>query len=130
MAEGWVILMKEDGLEIQRLEYELLEMEDRAERCISRISDMPRGGGYSHDKMADTIAAIADIKALISIKKADFYSKHLQDIGDDTLLTILQLRYIGGSSWRNIAACTGLTQAAARGRHDRHIKKRTLRRGF
>jgi DNA-directed RNA polymerase specialized sigma subunit len=121
-------MMVEEGLEIQRLEYKLLEMEDRAERCISQISDMPRGGNCSHDRMADTVASIADIKALLDIKKSDFYSKHLQDIEDDTLRTVMQLRYIGGSSWRNIAACTGLSQAAARSRHDRYIKKKNPRK--
>lgn len=122
--------MVEEGKEIQRMEYKLLEMEDRADRCISQISDMPRGGGGCHDRMADTVATIADLKALISLKKSDFYSKHLQDIKDEVLLNILQLKYLSGSSWRDIAARTGLTPGAARGRHDRYIKKRTLGRGF
>jgi DNA-directed RNA polymerase specialized sigma subunit len=94
--------------EIRELEEELFELSCRAQKMTSVITDEPRGGNDSADRMADTVAKIVDVRDSVNdlVQKANAEREQIER----ELRTLppghrclVRLRYVRGMTWEKIA---------------------------
>ena len=94
--------------EICELEEELFELSCRAQKMTSVITDEPRGGNESIDRMADTVALIADTSTRVntlvqeSNREREEIEKSICSLPPQ-YRTLLRMRYIRGLTWEKIA---------------------------
>ena len=90
-------LNREIDLQIERLE----QMEAKAgSPSTPNLSGMPKGSSFQHDRMADTVARIADLRSEIDslIAERDAEQKALE--ADRRL--VLRLRYFDSEEWEDV----------------------------
>jgi len=93
------------------LEEELYEMECRATKTTSVISDEIRGSKTIHDSMAEVVVRIADKKNEINIKSVELYDlqkeveAYIESL-DEVEREIFKAHYIRLLSWKRIAVDT------------------------
>ena len=98
-------LNREIDLQIERLE----QMEAKAgSPSTPNLSGMPKGSSFQHDRMADTVARIADLRSEIDslIAERDAEQKALEALirrlpNADRRL-VLRLRYLDSEEWEDV----------------------------
>lgn len=108
VKEDWLNRYRKLDTEIDRKCEELSRWRSRAEKITPTLSQAPGGGGNG-DRVADAVEKImgieeeinADVDRLISIRSE--VEKAIKSVPDETLRTLLELRYIDGLTWEKIA---------------------------
>lgn len=98
-------LNREIDLQIERLE----QLEAKAgSPSTPNLSGMPKGSSFQHDRMADTVARIADLRSEIDslIAERDAEQKALEALirrlpNADRRL-VLRLRYLDSEEWEDV----------------------------
>lgn len=98
-------LNREIDLQIERLE----QLEAKAgSPSTPNLSGMPKGSSFQHDRMADTVARIADLRSEIDslIAERDAEQKALEALirrlpSADRRL-VLRLRYLDSEEWEDV----------------------------
>jgi hypothetical protein len=115
--------------EIERQQKRLRELESAAQGCTSRITGMPHASGV-FDKIGEFSAEIADLKAIIglNLQKCIYEQSRLQrfinTVDDSMMRLILQLRYVNGLPWLQIAFSIGETdEQYPRRKHNDFMEK-------
>jgi hypothetical protein len=118
--------------EIERQQKRLRELESAAQGCTSKITGMPHAPGV-FDKIGEFSAEIADLKAIIglNLQKCIYEQSRLQrfinTVDDSQIRLILQLRYINGLPWQQIAFSVGSgDESTPRKIHDRFMESCNL----
>jgi DNA-directed RNA polymerase specialized sigma subunit len=96
---------------LKTMEEELYEMECRATKTTSVISDDIKGSKMIHDTMAEVVCRIVDKKNEINIKSIELYDlqKEVEEYIDsleEIEREIFKAHYISLLSWRRIAVDT------------------------
>lgn len=107
---------------------ELSRWRSRAEKITPVLSKAPGGGGNG-DRIADAVEKIvsieeeinADVDRLISIRGE--VEKAIKSVPDETLRTLLELRYIDGLTWERIAVKLDKSYQWVCELHGRALKK-------
>lgn len=98
-------------MEIAQLEEKLAELDARAQKITSTISEMPRGGASVADRMAETVSMIVDTQVDINDKVLEAVER-MADIEHTISLLpareqlILRKRYIDCLEWEQICVDT------------------------
>ncbi|SDX41726.1 hypothetical protein SAMN04488579_10293 [Eubacterium barkeri] len=115
--------------EIKQYKKKLKELEDSATNDTSgEITGMPNGHRCT-DKIGNCAAEIGDLKALIKLSmhkrlyELNRLNRFINLVEDSEMRTILNLYYVDGMNWREIAMDLGYAdESVPRKRHDRFLK--------
>ena len=93
---------------VQETLEEYQKYKDRAEKMTSIISDMPRGGTSSSDKVADNAVKMADLSAEYEKRWLEAENKKLEiekniDLVEEPYRIILYMKYVQGKKLEEIA---------------------------
>ena len=102
---------------IESMQEDILRLEAAATDCSPNLTGMPHNPSPSHSRMADIVCKIIDRKAELEKKMYELealgmeigYRISLLDSAD--YRQILQLRYIDGSEWSEIADTMGYCES-------------------
>lgn len=105
---NWLNRYRSLDMEINRKCEELSRWRSRAEKITPTISKAPGGSGNG-DRITDAVEKIVsieeeintDVDRLISVRGE--VEKAIKSVPDETLRTLLELRYIDGLTWEKIA---------------------------
>lgn len=98
-------------LRIAAKEDQIKDLRERAEKVTTMMSDMPRGGGARG--MDDIVAKIADLKTEIAndtkklIERRKTIRCAINELDDIRFQTVLELRYLNGLEWDELARKIG-----------------------
>ncbi len=104
-------------------------LNELATKCTATISDMPRSPNQSISSMADTVAKIVDLQIeidrdihqLIDIKRRIVAS--IKAVDNKEFQTLLELRFLCGCTWEEIAIKMGFSIQHTYRMRDRALKK-------
>lgn len=116
--------------DIERRKERIEELESEAERVTALLSGMPKSKGFGH-RLTRIVANIIDEKMLIALKTEELSIErrnieyYLSNVDDDKIRYYMQLRYIDGLTWQQIANKTGneVTQECVKMAVHRYLKK-------
>ena len=97
-----------------------------AEGTTQKLTGLPHGT-ETKDKVGNTVADIADIKAILELKRKEYYhqynclTRYIESIDDSQLRQIMTLRYIKLKKWNEGADVVGGNNT------EDSVKKRTYR---
>lgn len=97
-----------------------------AEGTTQKLTGLPHGT-ETKDKVGNTVADIADIKAILELKRQEYYhqynclTRYIESIDDSQLRQIMTLRYIKLKKWNEVADEVGGNNT------EDSVKKRTYR---
>ena len=104
-------------------------LNELATKCTATISGMPRSPNQSISSMADTVTKIVDLQIeidrdihqLIDIKRQIVAS--IKAVDNKEFQTLLELRFLCGCTWEEIAIKMGLSIQHTYRMRDRALKK-------
>lgn len=114
-------------LDIKKLEEKLFEIESRATKCTTRITDDPHSQSQIHDSMAEAVAQCQDISEEINRLVKISHRMLAQIKSESQKLSVNQgyiiyLRYCKCYSWEDICKRTGYGRTKANEVHNKAIK--------
>lgn len=92
---------------------QIASLNELAEKCTSTVNGMPRSPNHSTSSMADAIVKIVDLQVeidhdiheLVDIKRQIVAS--IKAVDNKECQTLLELRFLCGCSWEEVAAKMG-----------------------
>lgn len=135
--EGKILMTKKElsqyywlKREIEDMEMRLLALREKADSPqAQRLTGMPRGGG-PNDRMAEAVADIIDLEAIIAAKRIERIhqrqriERFIYSIEDPMTRMVFMYRCIDGCSWREVAARMGhkMSEENARQTFHRYLR--------
>lgn len=114
--------------EIEQKQERLAELKSVAYKITPTITGMPHCAGVS-DKVGQSVADIADLEALISLKMQECWhelnrlNRYIESIDDSLTRQIFSLRFINGLRWEQVAdSIGGISAECARQICSRYIR--------
>lgn len=116
------------NIELKRLEEEKLRLENMSLVKSQQITGLPGGGGGSHDKIADYVSELADVKTMIEIKIKELFvvrkkvERYIDTIDDAETRLIVRLRAINNMRWEDIGDELGMDRRTASRKYYNFLK--------
>ena len=124
---AWLSRYRELGRQVDLRCEELAQWRSRATRVTPSLGERPRGGGGDGSPLEVAVEHIVAIEEELGREIAQLHAARREiagavaAVGDSTLATLLEKRYLGGKTWEAIAEEMGYS-----GRHIHRLQKAAL----